>query len=167
MLGSFHLSCLTTLPFFLSVNFLPDIVRGKYGWKFNNSLLYDDNFPSEMRNHLHSLANDLVDFSNPHLRWEFFKYEARKFSIAFSKRKKLEDTQLKNYHEKIISDYTSTDNRPSDSDYAESKAYIDSFFEKKTQGAILRSKCNQYEHNEKSSKYFLSLQKKRGGEQHC
>ena len=149
-------------PLFLSVNFLSDIVRGKYGWKFNNSLLYDDNFPSEMRNHLHSLANDLVNFSNPHLRWEFFKYEARKFSIAFSKRKKLEDTQLKNYHEKIISDYTSKENRPSDSDYAESKAYIDSFFEKKTQGAILRSKCNLYEHNEKSSKYFLSLEKKRG-----
>ena len=74
-------------PVFVSVNLLPDIVRGKYGWKFNNSLLHDDKFPTEMRNHLQSLNVTLDNFSNPHLKWEYLKYEARKFSIAFSKKK--------------------------------------------------------------------------------
>ena len=149
-------------PVFVSVNLLPDIARGKYGWKFNNSLLHDDKFPTEMRNHLHSLNATLDNFSNPHLKWEYLKYEARKFSIAFSKEKILQDSRLKSYHENIVMQYTSTVNKPSDSLYAESKAFIEAYFNKKTQGAILRSNCKRYEYNEKSSKYFLNLEKKRG-----
>ena len=69
---------------------------------------------------------------------------------------------LKAYHEDIIKQYTTTDNRPSDASYAESKSFLESHFDKVTQGAILRSKCTLYEDNEKSSKYFLNLEKKRG-----
>ena len=64
--------------------------------------------------------------------------------------------------EKIISQYVSSENRPSDAEYAESKIYFEDFFDKKNQGAILRSKCIVHEQNEKSSKYFLSLEKKLG-----
>ena len=38
---------------------------------------------------------------------------------------------------------------------------MESYFDKKTKGAILRSKCQYHEQNEKSSKYFLNLEKKR------
>ena len=149
-------------PVFVSVNFLKNIARGRYGWKFNNSLLHDKNFQSEMKSHLLSLNADLDYLDNPHLKWEYLKYEARKFSIAFSKKKILEDSRLKAHHEEIISKYASTDNRPSDAEYADSKAYIESYFDNKTNGAILRSKSQFYEQNEKSTKYFLNLEKKRG-----
>ena len=42
------------------------------------------------------------------------------------------------------------------------KFFLIPFFDKKTKGAIMRSKCNLYENNEKSSKYFLNLEKKKG-----
>ena len=149
-------------PVFISVNFLSHIPRGRYGWKFNNSLLLDKNFPSGMRAHLLSLKGDLDSLGNPHLRWEYFKYEARKFSIAFSKKKILEDSRLKTHHENIVKNYTATDNKPSEIEYADSKAFLESYFDTKTNGAILRSKSQFYEQNEKSSKYFLNLEKKRG-----
>ena len=149
-------------PISVSINPVPDSVRGNYGWKFNNSLLCDDTFPSELKNHLSSLSLDLEYLDNPHLKWEFVKYEARKFSIRFSKNKIREEARLKAYHEDIIKQYTSTDNRPSEVSYAESKSFLESHFDKVTQGAILRSKCTLYEDNEKSSKYFLNLEKKRG-----
>ena len=149
-------------PIFISIKFLSDAVRGRYGWKFNNSLLQDDKFPTDMKNHLQSLNVELDSFENPHIKWEYLKYEARKFSIAFSKNKILEESHLKAYHENIIKQYTSTENRPPDHEYAESKAFIESHFDKKTQGAILRSKCQYHEQNEKSSKFFLNLEKKRG-----
>ena len=38
-------------PVLISVNLCPKINRGKYGWKFNNSLLMDDSFKTGMRNH--------------------------------------------------------------------------------------------------------------------
>ena len=150
-------------PVSISVNLQSKITRGKYGWKFNNSLLQNEDFSSGMKRHFQSLSSDLDYLGDPHLKWEYLKYEARKFSISFSKRKILEESRLISHHEKIISQYTSTDNnRPSDSDYADSRAYIDSHIDNRTQGAILRSKCTTYEHNEKSSKYFLNLEKKRG-----
>ena len=149
-------------PVFFSINFFQDSVRGRYGWKFNNSLLQDVDFPTKMKTHFQILNDDLNLLENPHLKWEYLKYEARKFSIAFSKNKILEESHLKAYHENIIKQYTSTENRPPDHDYAESKAFIESHFDKKTQGAILRSKCQYHEHNEKSSKFFLNLEKKRG-----
>ena len=109
-----------------------------------------------MKQHLRSLNNDLEKFDNPHLKWEFMKYEARKFSIAFSKQKHSEEIRLKLHHEKIVGQYVSSENRPFDAEYAESKIYLEDFFDKKNQGAILRSKCIVHEQNEKSSKYFLS-----------
>ena len=94
-----------------------------------------------MKRHFQSLSSDLDYLGDPHLKWEYLKYEARKFSISFSKRKILEESRLISHHENIISQYTSTDNnRPSDSDYAHSWAYIDSHINNRTQGAILRSK---------------------------
>ena len=66
------------------------------------------------------------------------------------------------HHENIIRNFESSDNPPSDLEYLESKTFIDSYIEKRTQGAILRCKSVSYEHNEKSSKFFLGLEKKRG-----
>ena len=60
-------------PISVSINPVPDSVRGNYGWKFNNSLLRDDTFPSELKNHLSSLSLDLEYLDNPHLKWEFAK----------------------------------------------------------------------------------------------
>ena len=47
-------------------------------------------------------------------------------------------------------------------EYAESKAFLKCYFDKKTQGAILQSKSEFYEQNEKSSKYFLNSEKRIG-----
>ena len=79
-------------PVLISVNLCPKINRGKYGWKFNNSLLMDDSFKTGMRNHFETVMHDLNGYKNPHLKWEFFKYQARKYSIAFS----IEKTKAKN-----------------------------------------------------------------------
>ena len=81
-------------PISISINTLPSDQRGKYGWKFNNSLLHDESFPALMRNHIISLHSVLGNLDNPHLKWEYVKYEARKFSIAYSKHK--------NYTKEII-----------------------------------------------------------------
>ena len=37
--------------------------------------------------------------------------------------------------------------------------FIDKIYQEKTNGIRIRSKCNWYEHREKSSKFFLNLEK--------
>ena len=149
-------------PVLISVNLCPKINRGKYGWKFNNSLLMDDSFKTGMRNHFETVMHDLNGYKNPHLKWEFFKYQARKYSIAFSIEKTKAETLAKNTDESIVNRYEQADNPPSDEEYAESQAFLESYYSKKTQGSILRSKSLIYDQNEKSSKYFLNLEKRIG-----
>ena len=149
-------------PVLITINPSSSRNRGNYSWKFNNSLLQDLKFSTEIRTHFDKVKDNLQNLSNAHLKWEFFKYEARKFSISFSKMKKKEDNDLRIFHEDIVHRYTSTENQPTEAEYADSKTYLESYYEKKTQGLSLRSKTVFYEDNEKSTKYFLNLEKKRG-----
>ena len=145
-------------PVFITINLNSNLERGNYGWKFNNSLLNDEIFVSKMIDHIENIKNNFTDEQNPHVKWEFLKYELRKFSISFAKNKNKELLAQKEKHERIITNYESTENRPPEVQYAESKAFLEDYIDKKTAGSILRSKCEFYEQNEKSTKFFLNLE---------
>ena len=147
-------------PVFLSLNLNSNLKRGNYGWKFNDSLLNDEIFVPKMIEHIENVKRNFTDDQNPHVKWEFLKYELRKFSISFAKTKNKDLIVQKEKHENIIKTYESTENRPPEHEYAESKAFLEDYIDKKTAGSILRSKCEFYEHNEKSTKFFLNLEKK-------
>ena len=149
-------------PVLMTVNFNSNPSRGLYGWKFNNSLLADKKYVSDIRQHFDTIKQDLANHGNPHLKWELFKYEARKFTIAFSKLKVKQANELKIYHENIVNVFENSDNPCNDAEYTESKAFLESFYDNKTQGAILRSKSTYHEQNEKSSKFFLNLENRIG-----
>ena len=85
-------------PVAIKIKLNSNIKRGNYSWKFNNSLLTDSAFKTEIKNHFSTVKQDIRNYENPHLKWEYFKYQARKFSIAFSKRKKSEDALLVLHH---------------------------------------------------------------------
>ena len=71
------------------------------------------------------------------------------------KLKSSEKDLLKNNHEQVIIRYESTDNKPSEREYIESKQFLENLIQERTKGAILRSKCQWYEDGEKSSKFFM------------
>ena len=56
-------------------------------WKFNNSLLLNTLFVKKLKNHIEIVKSNLQENSSfsDHSKWEFWKYEIRKFSISFSK----------------------------------------------------------------------------------
>ena len=64
--------------------------KGDNFWKFNNSLTSNSEyeFVEKMKNQffetLRMLKQDKI--TNKHLRWEFSKYETRKFTMKFSKK---------------------------------------------------------------------------------
>ena len=108
----------------------------------------------------HVLENlDQDNIVDPQFRWECLKYEIRKFSIHFSKgfvrNKKTEITYLKNKL-KTLENSPSFVNNP---EYIETIEKLDKIYQEKTNGIRIRSKCNWYEHGEKSSKFFLNLEK--------
>ena len=150
-------------PLFFSLHNSSDHNRGRGVWKFNNSLLLDDNFNTDL---IDTIKRTLAEnsSSNPHFRWEFLKYEIRKFSIKFSKARSKKLRADKEKHEHIMSTFESNlDNSSSisEEDYELSKSWLHNWYEEYTKGIILRSKSDWYEQGEKSTKYFFKFGEKK------
>ena len=61
--------------------------KGKGLWIFNSSLTLNKEFVEKMKEHISTCLNLLEkeDILDDQVRWEYLKYEVRKFSIKFSK----------------------------------------------------------------------------------
>ena len=137
--------------------------RRKGLWKFNKPLIKNENYREQMKTLIkHVIDNlDQDNIVDPQFRWEYLKYELRKFSIHCSKgiarNKKTERTYLENKLKTL-------ENSPSfvnNSEYIETNEKLDKIYLGKANSIRIRSKCNCYEHKEKSSKFFLNLEKSR------
>ena len=100
---------------------------------------------------------DQHNIEGSQLSWEYLEYEIRKFSIHFSKNvrnKKTERTDLEN-ELKTLESSTNFVDTP---EYTETNEKLDKIYQEKANGIRIRSKCDWYEHEEKSSKFFLNLE---------
>ena len=147
-------------PVILSLNEDKDTNRGRGIWKFNNSLLSIENFQNGVNDTIQSTITDNPE-ANPHLLWETIKYEVRKFSIKFSKNRSKTNNIDKNMHENIVKSFeTNPKSNILEADYNTSKDWLENWYDDYTKGAILRSKAEWYEKGEKSTKFFLNLEKR-------
>ena len=96
------------------------------------------------------------------VKWEYLKYNIRKYTIKFSK--ELAKNTNKTIHdlETKLKLYEKPENYVDNIDYKVCKLQLDEIYEKKAEGIRIRSKCNWYEHGEKSTNFFLNLEKHRG-----
>ena len=77
------------------------------------------------------------------------------FSKVLAQNKKTEKTYMENKLKTL-------ENSPSfvvNPEYIETNEELDKIFQEKTNGIRIRSKCNWSEHGEKSSTFFLNLEK--------
>ena len=61
--------------------------RGPGYWKFNNSLVNDKQFVSEMNSKIEDYFNEKMVILNPVIRWDFLKSKGRQFCMSYSKQK--------------------------------------------------------------------------------
>ena len=97
--------------------------------------------------------------SNRQLKWELLKYEVRKFTINYTKQilkeKRQQITNLENQLKMLEKNLDEDDNL---SKYNNIKNELDAIHDHITEGIRIRSKCNWYEHSEKS----INIEKQRG-----
>ena len=104
-------------------------------------------------------SNEFIE--DAQTKWEFIKYEIRKFTINYSKtvvkirkQHKIDlEHKLKNLENNI------EENRKLYNHY---KNELKTIYDHIAEGIKLRSKCEWYEHGEKSTIFFLNFEKKRG-----
>ena len=106
---------------------------------------------------------DKENICNAQVKWEYLKYQIRKFTIDYSKKHakqlRLERTQLedklKHFEKTITLDLNENE------ECNECKSKLEDIYQIKVDGIRTRIKCSWYEHGEKSSKFFLNLEKQR------
>ena len=79
--------CSDHSPNIFTVSFKLNNKRGKGLWKFNKSLLSNDEYINKLRNHISESLSilDQNGIRGDQIRWEFIKFVIRQFSITFLK----------------------------------------------------------------------------------
>ena len=142
--------------------------RGPGLWKFNNSLVEDEEYVKLIKQNYPIIGERYRELEDKRLRWELIKMEIRGLTIAYSKnkakkqRKNESDLQIRlDVLDKQIADSTDpelTNNALSEKEILKQKLHL--FYERKANGLILRSKARWTEKGEKPTKYFFNLEKR-------
>ena len=102
------------------------------------------------------------DFSRQ-LKWEFLKYEIRKFTILYTKDLAKERKQkISNLESELKKLEISLNDANNLGKYDSIKNELDAIYDHIAEDIRIRSKCYWYEHGQKSAKFFLNLEKQRG-----
>ena len=154
-------------PLLISYSPYSDVEKCFGFWKFNNSLLFNETYTKSLKNFIAETKTKLHsdDFVNSQGKWEFFKYEIRKFTIKFSKSLAQDRRKKKvNLEKKLSILENDLNNNRNLQLYNECKKELDEIYENITEGIRVRSRCQWYEEGEKSTKFFLNLEKTHGNQ---
>ena len=142
-----------------------NIDKPKHGpsfWKFNASLVNDDDFVALINESLPLWLKEFKVVTDKRLLWDLIKYRIRQITIKYSKekarekRRKISDIKLSL---KISEERCDRSPTPENQDKFELlKMEYNSIYEQIAKGAIIRSKATWYKKGEKSNKFFLNLE---------
>ena len=133
-------------------------------WKFNNSLLDNEEFMTHLKFFLTHAKEKHHDTNDKRLYWEMIKMEIRDFCIRFSKH--LPKTKRKGEIDllcklKQLNEHLDPNHQDTNLVVVVERVRLklQKISEHKTKGAIIRSRGRWYEHGERNSKYFVNLEK--------
>ena len=147
---------------------LINLTRGPGYFKLNNSLLLNEDYQEIIKNSISEIA-EINKEANPNTKWELIKGTVRNETIKYATYKKKETIK---YEKTLTNEITQLQKELVDSSDAnrinilkdkldEKSNILENLTETKLNGLIMRSKANIVEYDEKNSKYFASLEKKR------
>ena len=144
------------------------VERGTGFWKFNTSLLKNQNFLNNIEQEL-TKTLELTDQHDPCMRWEKLKQRIKKAAINFSKKQSSEDKLIIAQLSEKVNEYEAR--LPlSETEYKlleETKAELEERIMERTKGIMFRSKARWYEEGEKNTQYFFALEKAKYNAKTC
>ena len=139
--------------------------RGPNYWKFNNSLLQDQNYLTCITNLINNLnKNKNNDYSHQTL-WELYKYEIKERTILFSKdlarqrKNKLNQLEIRLSRLYELNDKTPTDSLKNEIKSVEQEIQLE--YTRTAVGAQIRARVQVLDEGETNLKYFAGLEKAR------
>lgn len=139
--------------------------RGKGYWKMNNSVLQDPQFKEGIT----TLVNGILDKYNEQVSrqilWEYTKIKIKQYTVTYC----INKVKTKKHVIKQLEDELNEINHIKENKLTEKvrierkhiKQKLDRMYEEKTKGYQIRSRAKWVEEGEKSTSYFLNLEKSR------
>ena len=153
---------------------LEKAICGPGFWKFNNTLLLDHNFLQAMNKEIDINLQQTSNFDDT-MKWEVIHNQMVNIAKDYSKFKAAQqneenkeiESKINTLHKKLVHINLSADNAVSLIEKVNSKLDYWQMHQQKlnhlhTQGQILRSKVRWIKQGEKSTRYFLGLEKAKG-----
>ncbi len=150
----------------LRLKLFPSIRKGMGFWKFNCSLLNDELYTNAMHKKL-TEWKITYDMTDHRIKWEIIKYEIRKFTIEYAKkRKKLQSDKEKELEYRLINMERQSINANNINEYENVKRELQEIEKEKINGLLIRSRIDWHEHGEKSTRYFFNLESSNAMKKH-
>ena len=153
---------------YISLSGSPESPRGPGLWKFNNTLLKDEEYVECVRETYSNTVKYYRQVTNKRLLWELIKMEIRNATISYTKykakvsRDRTEEIrrQLEQLDDTICNNFFSPDINQLLLNYVNLKSELQSLYESKGKQAMFRAKCRWVEQGERPTKYFFNLEKR-------
>ena len=146
---------------------LEEVEWGQSYWKMNNSFLREKEYVNDINvlidNTIHTYENDL----DSQELWDFCKVKIREYSIKYGKkraRKKKNEIEIIRHRVKKLSDnlVREPESETITNELTRLQVQLGVIEIAEAEGARIRSKANWVKNGEKSTKYFLNLEKYNG-----
>ena len=144
---------------------LSNKVRGKGYWKMNVSLLDDKNYLDDMTALILETFEEYDSYLDSVTLWEFMKLRIKEFTIHYSiakAREKVDQTKLLEskikYYDNLL---VNGKDKNIEKARKECKIALDASYEYRAKGHQIRSRARWVESGERSTRYFLGLEKSR------
>ena len=115
-----------------------------------------------MNSKIEEYFHEIMEISNPVIRWDFLNFKMRQFCMSYSKQKSCERKQkrisLESKLESLENNITVMSTDLELKEYNSVKQELEQIYNYITDGIILRTRTVWYEEGEKSTKYFLNLE---------
>ena len=154
----------------LQLHKIEEGVKGPGFWKMNTSMLNDAAYVEEVKKKILIWREEAKEISDKRVIWDWIKYNVRLFSIDYSKRRakanREEEEMMQKKYQDAQAKFEQNPCVETRKVLEECKMGLDRFYDKKTEGIIVRSRARWHEHGEKSNKYFLNLEKRNHTRKH-
>lgn len=130
--------------------------RGRGFFKFNSMLLKEEEYVEMIKDTIEQFSRENINMTNKAILWDCLKCLIRGKTISYATAQARKRKQMENYLvEKINSlEKNLTDNNMDE--YQTYKAELESIYDMKSKGIVMRSKARTIDTNEKPSKFFLN-----------
>ena len=137
----------------------------------NVSLLEDENYLKDLENKLPQWKmTGTNDLSNKRSVWDWLKFNIQNHAIFYSKEKakerRIKEESLQTDYQIALKKFEEDPTVSNQNRLNEAKDALELFYEEKTKGIIIRARARWHEHGERSTKYFLNLEKRNNVEKH-